>query len=67
MLMAMSKALAISFNAGQILWSDSISIYSRYAAVQIDVSIMLNYDPNRFKYLVPNGLPILGEIMKMYA
>ena len=54
MLMAMSKALTISFNAGQIIWADNISIYSRYAAVQIDVSIILNNNPNRFKYVVPN-------------
>ena len=37
----------------------TISIYSLYPAVQIAVSIMLN----RFKYVVP----ILGDIMKMYA
>ena len=54
MLMAMSKALTISLNAGQTIWSDNISIYSRYAAVQIDVSIILNNSPNRFKYVVPN-------------
>ena len=52
MLMVMSKALT---NAGQIIWSDNISIYSRYSAVQIDVSIILNNNSNRFKYVVPNG------------
>ena len=47
----LSKALTIT-----------ISIYSLCAAVQIAVSIIFN-NPNRFEYVVP----ILGDIMKMYA
>ena len=51
--MAMSRALTKSSNVGKIIWSDNISVYSRYAAVQIDVIIILNNDSNRFKYVVP--------------
>ena len=58
----MTKALTISFNVGYIIRSDSIPIYNRYAAVQIDMSIIFN-DSNQFKSVVP----ILEEIVKMYA